>query len=335
MKQKTIITTLIILLVLVTLTGVGVTSYFVIKNYNQPKTEEVEETPKEEEPTPEPEPEPEEEKEFSYIPIMYKVCDSDSCIHILGSMHIGDERITKYDPKVLEIYSNSDSVAFELSDEEMNKMNVKDFIYKDGTTIKDHISSELNDKLVEFGNKHKSYVYDVYKYYNLGMNSTVIENIVYEELDFKTEGADDYFMKKAKQDGKEIISIEKLEDQLKPLVGFSDDFYEKQIEQTIGSFEMSKVSAKLLYGIYLKGDEKSLSALLNKSYSNVETEEEKKYVKELIIDRNDKMTNAAKDYLANNKNVLIIVGAAHLVYEENGMIPSLSKNESYTITRIE
>ena len=94
MKQKTIITTLIILLVLVTLTGVGVTSYFVIKNYNQPKTEEVEETPKEEEPTPEPE--PEEEKEFSYIPIMYKVCDSDSCIHILGSMHIGDERIEDF-----------------------------------------------------------------------------------------------------------------------------------------------------------------------------------------------------------------------------------------------
>ena len=46
------------------------------------------------------------------------------------------------------------------------------------------------------------------------------------------------------------------------------------------------------------------------------------------------MTNAAKDYLAQNKKVLLIVGAAHVVYEENGIIPELSKDKNYTIERI-
>ena len=337
MNDKKIITILIVLLVIATLSGIGVTSFFVIRSLTEPKIveEEKEESKEEEKVEPEPTPEPKEEKEFSYIPIMYKVCDSDSCIHILGSMHIGDERITKYDPKVLDIYDNSDAIAVELSNEEMNKMDVKKFMYKDGTTIKDHISPEVDKKLQEFGENHKDYVYSVYKYYNLGMNATVLENIVYQELKYTTEGADNYFLTKAENDGKEIISIEKIEDQLKPLFGFSDAFYEKQISQTLDSFSMSKVSAKLLYDIYLKGDEKTLSALLNKSYSNVTDEEEQRYVKELILDRNDTMTNAAKDYLAKNKNVLIIVGAAHLVYEQNGMIPMLSKESTYTVTRVE
>jgi len=336
MNSKKIITILIVLIAVVLLSGIGVTSFFVIRSLNETKTEEVEKEDKKEETEEKEEVEEEEEpEEFSYIPIMYKVCDSDSCIHILGSMHVGDERITKYDPKVLEIYNNSEAIAVELSTEEMNKMDVKDFLLKDNSTIEDHISEELNNKLIEFSKKHKSYVYDVYKHYNLGMNSTAIENILYQELGFTTEGADNYFIKKAEKEGKEVISIEKIEDQLKPLVGFSDEFYAKQINQTLSNYEMAKISTRLLYNIYLKGDEKKLTSLLSQTYSDSSNEEEKKYVKELILDRNDTMTNAAKSYLEQNKNVLIIVGAAHLVHESNGMIPSLSNDDLYTVTRVE
>ena len=98
---------------------------------------------------------------------------------------------------------------------------------------------------------------------------------------------------------------------------------------------MAKISTRLLYNIYLKGDEKKLTSLLSQTYSDSSNEEEKKYVKELILDRNDTMTNAAKSYLEQNKNVLIIVGAAHLVHESNGMIPSLSNDDLYTVTRVE
>ena len=333
MNSKKIIITLIVLIALVTLLGLGTTAFFVIRYHFNTDTKEVEEKEEEKEEKPKEE-EPEKPKEFSYIPIMYKVCDSDSCIHVLGSMHMGDEKITKYDKKVLDIYSESEAVAVELSDEEMNKMHIEDYIYKDGTTLDNHISPDLKKKLEDFSAKHDLYKYNVYKYYNVAINSTLIENVMYQEVGFTTQGADSYFTDLAAQDGKEIISIEKIEDQLKPLVEYSDEFYAKQMESSLDNYNAAITSTKLLYKIYLDGNDALMAKAISSSYSSYETEEEKKYVEDLIIKRNDTMTNAAKDYLAQNKKVLLIVGAAHVVYEENGIIPELSKDQNYTIERI-
>ena len=331
MNSKKIIIILIVLIALVTLLGLGTTAFFVIRYEFNNQTKEVEEKEEKKE---EPVEEPEEPKEFSYIPIMYKVCDSDSCIHVLGSMHMGDEKITKYDKKVLDIYSDSEAVAVELSDEEMDKMHIEDYIYKDGTTLDNHISPELKKKLEDFSANHDLYKYNVYKYYNVAINSTLIENVMYQEVGFTTQGADKYFTNLAAQDGKEIISIEKIEDQLKPLVEYSDEFYAKQMESSLDNYNAAITSTKLLYKIYLDGNDALMAKAISSSYSSYETEEEKKYVEDLILKRNDTMTNAAKDYLAQNKKVLLIVGAAHVVYEENGIIPELSKDQNYTIERI-
>ena len=331
MNSKKIIIILIVLIALVTLLGLGTTAFFVIRYEFNNETKEVEEKEEKKE---EPVEEPEEPKEFSYIPIMYKVCDSDSCIHVLGSMHMGDEKITKYDKKVLDIYSGSEAVAVELSDEEMDKMHIEDYIYKDGTTLDNHISPELKKKLEDFSANHDLYKYNVYKYYNVAINSTLIENVMYQEVGFTTQGADKYFTNLAAQDGKEIISIEKIEDQLKPLVEYSDEFYAKQMESSLDNYNAAITSTKLLYKLYLDGNDALMAKAISSSYSSYETEEEKKYVEDLILKRNDTMTNAAKDYLAQNKKVLLIVGAAHVVYEENGIIPELSKDQNYTIERI-
>lgn len=329
MKKKTVI--FLVSLFLILLIGTGIT-FLVINALQDDNKKEPEKIEEKEEPKQE---EQEKIEEFSYIPLMYKVCDEDSCIHILGSMHIGDDRITKFDQKVIDIYEDSEAIAVELSNEESNKMKLTDFVYQDGTTIKDHLPEDINNKLIEFSKKHKNYNYNAFQYYNLGMNATLLENILYMEANFTVEGADGYFIKKATKDKKEVISIEKIEDQLKPLFGYSDEFYAKQIEQTIDNYNISLISTKLLYGIYLKADEKSLTNLMSNSFSDAETEEEKKYVEELIIKRNNTMTNAAKDYLENDKNVLIIVGAAHVVYKDNGIIPILRQDPKYKITRVE
>ena len=46
------------------------------------------------------------------------------------------------------------------------------------------------------------------------------------------------------------------------------------------------------------------------------------------------MTDVIKEYLADNKNVFVVVGAAH-VLPEGGILDQLKQTGNYTITRVE
>ncbi len=61
------------------------------------------------------------------------------------------------------------------------------------------------------------------------------------------------------------------------------------------------------------------------------TSEYDNYINGMYTSRNNMMTNKVKEFLANNQNVLVAVGAAHVVMDD-GIIDQLSKD--YKVERI-
>ena len=136
MKNKKLIISIITLFLI---TASVLISYSVIKNKDKDTTSEKETTTKKENKTTD---------TFSYTPPLYKICDTDSCIYLLGSMHLGDLKIQKLSNKVMDAYNEMDNLAVEIDIVE-NTIDQTEFLLDSGT-IEDITDEEFYTKLKDF-----------------------------------------------------------------------------------------------------------------------------------------------------------------------------------------
>ncbi|MBQ9318847.1 MAG: TraB/GumN family protein [Bacilli bacterium] len=265
----------------------------------------------------------EQDKEFTYTPLMYKVCDNNSCIYLLGSIHIGDSRVNKFNKVIMDAYNDSDKIAVEVDSSDVT-VNLNDLMLENGT-LDNYISAELNEKLTRFAEEHPKFTYQQFKSFKIGYIYDYLSMLPYLEEGYGIEGVDMYFMNLARTDNKPIISLEKYEDQMQLLIGYSDEFYIEQINNTIDYYSIAKEAALNLYEIYLTGDEEKITALINMEDDGLESEEGKRFIKEIYDDRNNAMAKNVEQFLANDEKVFMVVGCAHVVGDKG--IVSLLKND--------
>ena len=268
-------------------------------------------------------------KEFSYTPITYEICDSDSCIYLLGSMHLGDDRITKIDDKIIDLYNKSDVLAVEV-DADISDIDITSLMLNG--SIDEIISPELNEKLINFSYDHALFNYDTLKYMKLGYIYDYLSLLPYMEVGYMTEGVDSYLISLAHTNNKKIVSLETIDEQLNLLLGYSDSFYIRQIETVIDNYELAKSESMNLYELYINSNYDGLKNMIDLSSGLGIDEEEIEFNKAMYQDRNILMKNKVIEFLDNNDSVFMAVGCAHVIGKD-GIIELLKDN--YKITRIE
>lgn len=275
--------------------------------------------------------EPEPEKEFSYTPLLYKICDNDSCMHLLGSIHVGDDRVTKFNNIITDTYKKSDYLAVEVDTTDIS-VDENMFLLPSSKTIDDLVSDEVKQKLIDFSSKHLLFPYDSLKAFSLGYIQNYISLLPAIESSLLSGGVDEYFLKMAHEDGKEIISLETYESQLAFFTDYSDDFYIKQIVYAIDNYDEQKKMMKELYETYLTGDKEKIEKILDEEVEDESelTAEEERYNQAMIYDRNEAMTEKVENFLSENKKVFMVVGEAH-VLGEDGII-DLLEDKDYKIS---
>ena len=83
-----------------------------------------------------------------------------------------------------------------------------DLMYTDGSTIKDHISEETYNKMVQFL-KDKYMYNENLDIYNLYFFETMVTQAVVNNSKLASgDAVDTYFLKKAKEDKKHILEVE-------------------------------------------------------------------------------------------------------------------------------
>ena len=267
----------------------------------------------------------------TYTPPLYKVCDDDSCVYVLGTIHVGDNRINNLSDKVLDIYKEIDKLAVEL-DITNESIDQYKYLIDNNKTIEDITNIEFVNKLKDFNKKHPTFMYDTIKYFKLGYIDTYLTSFMYMDAGLTGSGMDQYLLNRAHEDNKTIISLETMDEQEKLLFDYSDDFYIKQIDDLLDNYELGKTSIKALYEAYISENIELLKTSLSIENDESETSEEyNKYIDDVYTKRNNNMTIKVKEFLANNDNVLIAVGAAHVITDD-GIIDQLEND--YKIERI-
>ena len=338
MKKKDKIIYLLIGLIIVLSIGLG-SYYFLTRNNNSnnpnnsnndiPRNNEEENTKKEE-----------------ITPLLYEITKegSNNKIYLFGSIHAANLKNVNFPKYVLNAYNDSHYIACEadiVAYQENTALVLSDtlkMLYSDNTTIKDHLSEETYNKLVNFLKEKKIYS-SLYDNYQPFFFESLVSNALMEDAKLDaTEGIDYYFLNKAKKDNKKILEVEGMTYQTDLLLSFKDELYELMLSELINDYDMEVESLKNLYEAWKKGNINDLLKYadddidVKNDYTKEQIELVNDYNQKVVKDRNISMTKKLIEYFNNNQDVFYMVGTLHLIGDDG--IANLLTKEGFTVKQI-
>lgn len=277
-------------------------------------------------------------------PAVWKVTDPESgnSMHMMGTIHIVPDREPVVPDYVTAIYEAADGIAVEYDTTKINSdfvlqlQYISYFVLSDGSVIDEHLSAGVLERaretLASIG-----YNPDQFVGYNAAYWETLLSSGMIMSIEgMRESGIDVSFIMKAKQDGKEVRSIEALEDQLTVLTMLSDGYYEWAIGELL---EMDpkefEESFRLLYAAWAEGNTALFDEIEGDEADEIPAEfaeEYEKYNRALLQERNIGMAERAAEYIQNGDNLFYMVGFGHFCGEGN--VIELLEGKGFTVEKV-
>jgi uncharacterized protein len=255
---------------------------------------------------------------------LWKVEGKANTVYLLGSVHVlkaGDYPL----PQPMETaFSNAAIVVFET---EIGKMEEPGAQFKlmskarlpEGETLEQRLSAETY-KLFTEKLKECDLPVEMFEQYKPAMAATMVTVLQLQALGFDPNiGIDKHFYDLARKQGKEVRGLETLDFQIGLLTDFSREEDELVLKATIKEMDQTKKEFGEILKAWRTGDAEKLGSLLNDA-----VQEAPSVFKRLITDRNQRWVPQLEELTRTNKNVIVIVGAGHLVGKE-GVVELLKK----------
>ena len=245
--------------------------------------------------------------------ILWKAKGASNTVYFMGSMHLlkeGDYPL----PKAFEdVFEDAQKVVFETDLDGMESPQIQQLLmshgmYSDGSQLKDHVSKETMALILENARRvgMSEEMLQIFKPWMAGL-TLVVMDVMKQGFD-PEHGIDRYFYKKAKAEKKETAGFEKPEFQVELLAGLSDTLSEEFLQHSLKESASLMESLQEMMDVWKGGDAEGLSKVLLASFDGYPEVREK-----FLLARNRHWAPQAQMFLREGKNVLVIVGAGHLV----------------------
>lgn len=256
-------------------------------------------------------------------------------VYLAGSVHLLREQDYPVSPVYDEAYANSHEIVMEIdmgevmNPEGMMKMQALG-MYGADDSLDQHLSAGTLDRLRKYLDTH-----DMGKMLALalprlkpGMIFMTISSLEAMRLKAKPElGLEMTYYAKAQEDAKPIRGLETIEFQMTRFDELGDTEIEELITKTLDEVhEMPDMIDKLIAAWHV-GDEAKLDKLMNE-----QMEEEGKIRELLLTERNANWIPDIEKSLSGKKNVMFIVGAAHLIGKDS--VIDLLREKGYKVKKI-
>ncbi|MCR8633176.1 TraB/GumN family protein [Paenibacillus radicis (ex Xue et al. 2023)] len=267
---------------------------------------------------------------------LWKVENKGNTVYLLGSIHYVLEGMYPLRPEIENAFQAADYLGVEVdlskvAPEELQKQILELGVYKDGSTLKDHVSAEIYNKVTALlkANGLPENSFDSFKPWFVQQN---ILGIIVGKEGYQSEiGIDQYLIDKANKAKKPVISLESIDSQFQTNNNYSDSLQEKLLLQTLdpssGVTLAPNGGIDDLAKMWKEGDYNALHEYTNSSDWDAE------YHKALLTDRNVEMAEKIKSYLNSDKKetYMVVVGMLHTLGDQ-GVAPLLEK-EGFTVER--
>ncbi|MBO8155400.1 MAG: TraB/GumN family protein [Bacillaceae bacterium] len=264
----------------------------------------------------------------------WRVDHAGNTVYLLGSIHVGTDDFYPMDDQIEGAFEESSYLAVEADIVNVNPLEVQSLIqergmYSDGSTIEDHLSPELFQKLEETLKEYGINV-DMLQPFEPWYIVMLLESLQIMKQGYDEQlGVDYYFLSKA--DGKEIIELEGIEYQINMFDSFSEDVQTKLLELNLNYEGDLEKEMEGLMKVWKSGDEEKLVELTLDDGDG--SEEYQIYMDALLDERNIGMVEKIEKFLKSKEQetYFVIVGAAHYVGEQG--IIELLEEKGYEVKK--
>jgi uncharacterized protein YbaP (TraB family) len=260
---------------------------------------------------------------------LWKIENKGNTVYMLGTIHTVDKTIYPLRHEIEDAFNAADYLGVEIDftkvvPDELTKLITDVSSYKDGTTLKDHISAETYNKVTAFL-KENGLPENSFDNIKAWFAQQQIGTILAAKQDLNDGmGIDMYFMGKAINTKKPVIGLETFESQYQVFNNFSDSLQEKLLLQFLDPDSLPSSATEMSMDDVLKvwrtGDEQTLVQFVDALRWDDE------YFKGMQTDRNVAMAEKIKGYLNSDKKetYMIALGASHFA-ADSGLVKMLEK----------
>ncbi len=271
--------------------------------------------------------------------MLWKVSDANSHVWLFGSIHFADSSFYPF-PKIVEdAFASSMALAAELdiSNGETVAENQQEMLAKgvlpQGKTLKDVLPDTL---WVPFDSICKSWGVpsQTFMQFRPWMAATLLSTYAFMRAGINPElGVDAVLLERANEAEKEVIALETPEEQMSALSADTSDeegiYYMASTLDEIGRMDSMISNIK---NAWKTGDVATLRRELDSSSEEPKNKHEENIEKRVLDDRNIKMARNVEEFLANDREVFVVIGVGHLILGENHVLEIL-KDKGYKIER--
>jgi len=264
---------------------------------------------------------------------VWVVKSSQSTVYLAGSCHVLRASDHPLPAEFFSAYQDSRKIIFEAPLGDMEKPEYLEKLihaatYSDGTTLKQHLSSQAFSKAEAFC-REQNYPIEQYQSFRPWMLAMTLTMSEMARIGAESNNGVDYFFnEKAQRDQKIVGSLETVDQQIGFLTMMDAYMSNEQITETIDELKQIKTKGPEILNAWKNGDEAKIEALDLKELKNYP-----KLYQALIVDRNKKWINDIEGYLNSPVNTMVIVGVAHLV-GDNSVVDLLQKR-GYKVVKLQ
>lgn len=260
---------------------------------------------------------------------LWYVANGKNVIYLLGSVHLLTSESFPLADAIEKAYVNSSKLVFEtdiagFNDPAFQARTATLGLFPEGQTLRHYVSkktySSLEKKVEKLGLSME--LFDRFRPWLCALTLAAVE---LQRLGLNPNyGVDNYYFNKARADGKEVLFLESVDDQLRLFTEMSKKQEESFLEQTLEDLEVLGVKLSDLIAAWANGDSERLGSIVELGFKD-----HPEIYKKMVIQRNRNWVTQIDDLIQKGENALIIVGAAHLVGNEN--VLSLLRSRGHKI----
>jgi uncharacterized protein YbaP (TraB family) len=269
------------------------------------------------------------EAEVTAKSCLWSVEAGNNTIYLLGSLHVLKNDAYPLAAAIEEAYSSSRKVVFETDMNAMTNPVVQQKmlalgLYPEGQTLDQNLGGQtrnlLKKKMSELGLPMQQFVRFRPWFIALTLATFELQRLGYNPM----YGIDMHFFGRAKTDEKELGFFEPVDYQIDLLGKMTDQDQESFLNQTLEEMDIVAELAAEMTSYWESGDAENLYQLMNRSFKDHQGIRDR-----LLIQRNKNWSSQIEALMKENKNVLVIVGAGHLVGPDS--VVDLLKKKGYSV----
>lgn len=262
---------------------------------------------------------------------VWKAEKDGSAIYLGGTIHLLRASDFPLPPEFDTAYAAADTLVFEADITAMQKMETQQKLmmaarYSDGTTLEDHLSPETFQELASLYETNGIPTIFL-KQLKPAMAVLMITMNELMEIGITTEGVDSRFHKKALTDGKQLVYLETVDQQIELLLSMGMDDPDAFVSYSLQDLTTMTHDFMLMINAWKIGDSLGLEHFTLESLQAMPT-----LYDEMIVSRNRAWIEKIPTWQQTPETELVLVGAAHLVGPDG--ILSFLENNGWDVTQL-